>query len=109
MEPTEFKTPGQYLQHLPDERQLTQKVLAFIVGIDESSLAKIIAGKRHLDVSLALRLGAAFEVPAENFTHLQTRYDLAVARLISTPDPLLAVRTKLYQKLPLSEMVKKVG
>ena len=103
----QYKTPGQYLQHLLDERQLTQKVLAFIVGIDESSLAKIIAGKRQLDANLALKLGAAFEVPAEHFTQLQTHYDLALARLTSTLDPRLAARTKLYQSLPLSEMVKR--
>jgi HTH-type transcriptional regulator/antitoxin HigA len=103
----EFKTPGQLLQSLLDERGWTQKILAVVLDTDDSGLNKIVTGKRPMDADLALKLDRIFDVPAERFLKLQQDYDLAMARLISAPDPNLLNRASLFGDLPVAEMIKR--
>jgi HTH-type transcriptional regulator/antitoxin HigA len=103
----EYKTPGQLIQALLESRGWTQRVLAIVLNIDETGLNKIVAGKRSVDAGLALRLGQIFDVAAEKFLDLQNEYDLAMARIISRPDPRLATRASLFGELPVSEMIRR--
>ncbi len=103
----QFRTPGQYIQKLLEDRGWTQRVLAIVLGVDETGLNKIITGKRPLDAGLSLSLSAIFDVPAETFLQLQKDYDLALARLVARPDPALADRARLFGGLPITEMVKR--
>jgi HTH-type transcriptional regulator / antitoxin HigA len=102
-----YKTPGQFIQALLNSRGWTQRVLAIVLDIDESGLNKIVAGKRPIDADLALGLSQVFDVPAEEFLRLQKDYDLAMARLISQPDPGLSTRASLFGDLPTSDMIKR--
>lgn len=104
---TDYKTPGQLIQALLESRGWTQRVLAIVLDIDESGLNKIVAGKRPIDADLALSLNQVFDVPAEQFLHLQKEYDLAMARLVSNPDPGLSTRASLFGDLPVSDMIKR--
>lgn len=103
----EFRTPGQFLQYLLESRGWTQRVLALVLGIDETGLNKIIAGKRPLDAEIALPLSQVFGIPPEDFLELQARYDLAMARVIARPDPGLTTRATLFGDLPVSDMIKR--
>jgi HTH-type transcriptional regulator / antitoxin HigA len=104
---TEYKTPGQLIQALLEFRGWRQRVLAIVLDIDESGLNKIVAGRRPIDADLALKLSQVFDVPAEQFLHLQKDYDLAMARLISNPDPGLSTRASLFGDLPVSDMIRR--
>lgn len=103
----DFRTPGQYLLALLEERGWTQKALAIILNIDETGLNKIVAGKRAVDAELAILLGTVFDVPAEHFLELQQKYDLAMARLVLRPDPKLTTRATIYGDLPVGDMIKR--
>ena len=103
----EYKTPGQLIQDLLNERGWSQRVLSIVLGIDETGLNKIISGKRQLDAALALEISAIFGVEAERLLEIQKTYDLALARLVSRPNPALASRAKLFGDLPVTEMVKR--
>jgi HTH-type transcriptional regulator/antitoxin HigA len=107
MSDEDYKTPGQLIQELLDERGWSQRVLSIVLGIDETGLNKIISGKRQLDASLALQMSAVLGVEAERLLDIQKRYDLALARLVSRPNPALASRAKLFGDLPVTEMVKR--
>jgi HTH-type transcriptional regulator / antitoxin HigA len=107
LEDQDFKTPGQLIQHLLDYRGWTQRVLAVVLGIDETGLNKIVAGKRPVDASLAISLGVVLDVPPERLLELQRTYDLALARLTSRPDPNLVLRARLFGELPVPEMIKR--
>jgi HTH-type transcriptional regulator/antitoxin HigA len=107
MSDEDYKTPGQLIQELLDERGWSQRVLSIVLGIDETGLNKIISGKRQLDASLALQMSAVLGVEAELLLDIQKRYDLALARLVSRPNPALASRAKLFGDLPVTEMVKR--
>ena len=82
-------------------------MLAIIVGLGETSLNKLIAGKRPIDAALALTLADVFDTPAERFLDLQKKHDLAQARLIARPDPGRENRAHLFGRLPITEMIKR--
>lgn len=102
-----YRTPGQLIQDLLNQRGWSQRVLAIILRIDESGLNKIIAARRSVDATLALQLAEVFGVPAERFLDLQKRYDLEQARIIARPDPTRANRMVLFGDLPVTEMIKR--
>jgi len=103
----DYRTPGQLIQTLLDSRGWTQRVLAIILGVDETGLNKIVAGKRPVDAEMALMLGDTFSVAAERFLELQKSFDLAKARIVSRPNPGRATRAHLFGDLPIGEMIKR--
>ncbi len=103
-----FKTPGQLIQSLLDERGWTKRVLAMVLGVDETGMNKVIAGTRAVDADIALALHDVFpEVPPERFLFLQKQYDLAKARIVARPDPGRAKRAQLFGSLPVTDMLKR--
>ena len=107
-EPAESpRTPGQLIAALLAERGWTQRAMAVVLGIDETGVNRLVAGKRPVDAPLAIVLEELFNVPAEEFLRLQQAYDLAVARISARPDPHRAARAALYGDLPITEMIKR--
>jgi HTH-type transcriptional regulator/antitoxin HigA len=102
-----YSTPGQLIQDQLDKRGWSRRVLAVILGAEETGINRLIAGKRAVDASMAIRLGEVFGVRPEHFLMLQKRYDLAQARLITRPDPERATRARVFGDLPVSEMIKR--
>lgn len=102
-----FKTPGQLIASLLEDRQWTQKVLAAVLDADETGINKIIAGKRAVDAKMALALGELFEVPAEDFLLLQKKYELEQAKIVMRPDPIRNLKANIYGALPIPEMIKR--
>lgn len=107
MENETYKTPGQFIKTLLDDRGWTQRLLAIILDVDETGLNHIVAGKRSVSAELAITLGEVFDVPAEDFLELQKKYDLAKAQIVSRPDPGRAQRAILFGDLPVPEMIKR--
>ncbi|MGO4402195.1 helix-turn-helix transcriptional regulator [Achromobacter sp. PAB15] len=104
---TTITTPGQRISQLLDDRGWTKRVLAVVLGIDEASVSRIIADKKSLTPLLALGLEDVFGLPAESFLEVQAKYDVAVARLSTPPDPSRASRAKLFGDFPVAEMIKR--
>ena len=107
MKTDDFKTPGQLIEAILADRGWTKRTLAIILGADESTLNKIISGKRSLDAELALLVGEVFNLPAETFLELQKKYDLAQARLLARPDKNRETRAHIFGGLPISDMIKR--
>lgn len=103
----EFKTPGQLIESLLSERGWTQRLLAAILDLSESTTNKLISGKQTVTADIALVLQEVFGVDAQHFLDLQQQYDLAKARLVARPDPLRAARAELFSELPVAEMIKR--
>ena len=102
-----FKTPGQLIKALMDERDWTQRLLAIILDMDVTAVQRIIAGLRPVTGEMALKLGELFEHPAEDFLKLQKEYELAKAQIEARPDPSRATRARLFGDLPIGEMMKR--
>jgi len=102
-----YSTPGQLIQDQLDKRGWSRRILAAILGADETGINRLIAGKRPVDATMAIRLGEVFGIRPEHFLALQRRYDLAQARLVTRPDPERAKRARVYGELPVAEMIKR--
>src|SRR5690242_18851482 len=98
------KHPGHYIKEEMEERDWSQRDLAFILGVSEQALNPILNGKRGISPDMAKALGLAFNVPAEFFANLQQAYDLSRAR---TPDSSVAVRREMQSVFPVREMIKR--
>ncbi|MGB4598627.1 MAG: HigA family addiction module antitoxin [Trichlorobacter sp.] len=103
----DFRTPGQLIESLLEAKEWTKRILAIILGVDETALNKIVAGKRPVDAEMALHLGEVFEIMPEIFLDLQKKYDLAQARIVSRPDPDRSKRAFLFGGLPVADMIKR--
>lgn len=106
-ETSPFRTPGQLIQKLLDDRNWTKRSLAMVLGIGEPTITKLIGGKQPVDAAMAVVLEEVFGTPAEQFIKLQRDFDLAQARIVAQPDPGRATRAYLYGDLPVGEMIKR--
>lgn len=104
---TDHKTPGQLIDALLQEKGWSKRVLAIVIGVDETNLNRMVSDKRPLTPEVALALEDVFGVPAERFLQLQRDLDLAKARLVVRADPGRATRAKLFGALPIAEMIKR--
>ena len=68
---------------------------AFILGIEEAALNKIIKGKTGVSVEMSKALAEAFDIDADFFSNLQKSYDLANS---AAPDPAISRRASLQSQ-----------
>jgi HTH-type transcriptional regulator / antitoxin HigA len=100
----EVPLPGMYIQEEIDARGWSQRDLAFILGIEEAALNKIIKGKTGISVEMSKALATAFDIDADFFSNLQKSFDLANS---AAPDPAIARRASLQTRYPAREMIKR--
>lgn len=101
------RTPGQALSALLSEKGWNGRVLSGILQIDESGVNRLLQDKKPISTELALTFEELFNVPAEEFLNLQTKYELAKTRLKLLPNPDLEYRAKLFGSLPIAEMINR--
>jgi HTH-type transcriptional regulator/antitoxin HigA len=102
-----FKTPGQLISALLEERGWTNRVLAVVLEAEETGVCKLISDKKAVTPEIAITLEEVFGVEASTFLALQRDYDLAKARLVARPNPKRATRAHLFGGLPVAEMIKR--
>lgn len=99
--------PGQLIEKLLAERDWDQKFLAYWLSVSEYVVSRMVGGTRPIDAEMALKLGEIFGIHPERFLALQQSYDLAKAKLTTSPDPERATKASLFGNLPVSEMIKR--
>ena len=72
--------PGEVLKDELKELDLSARKLAELIEVPPNRLYQIVAGKRALTADTALRLGRYFGMSPEFWTHLQSAYELDLAR-----------------------------
>lgn len=92
---SEYRTPGQLLEDLLKINEWSQRTLAIILDINETTISKIISGNASVTADMALMFEAIFSVDANKFLDLQKNYDLEKAKIVAKPDPNRATRAKL--------------
>lgn len=102
-----FRTPGQLIEALLEERGWSNRVLATVLEVEETGISKLISAKKAITPELAISLEEVFGVPAEHFLTLQRNLDLAKARIITRPNPSRAIRAKIFSDLPVVEIIKR--
>jgi HTH-type transcriptional regulator/antitoxin HigA len=104
---TDAKTPGQLINDLLAGRGWTKRVLAVILGMDETGVNRLASDKREVTADIALALEDVFGVSADKFLELQHSYSLAMARIAARPDPERSNRAHIYSALPITAMIKR--
>jgi len=103
----EFKSPGQLITHLVEQRGWSKRVLATVLDMSETVVNKMTTDVRPISATDAILLEDVFGIPASTFLDLQSRYDLAKARIKSAPDPKRSERVHLFNALPIASMIKR--
>lgn len=106
-DPESFRTPGQLILALMQERGWSKRSLSVILGVSETTVTRITTDKQAIDARLAIVLEELFKVPADRFLSLQKELELAQARLVVFPDPARATRAMLFGNLPIGEMIER--
>jgi HTH-type transcriptional regulator/antitoxin HigA len=103
----EYRTPGQLIEHLLEERGWSKRALAMILEMGETSVSKLISGQTKITAKIAIALEEVFLVEASRFLELQQQYDLAKARIEERPSANRANRARIYGDLPVSKMIER--
>ena len=72
--------PGEHLSEFLDDYEITPYRLAKSIGVQQTRIGGILAGKRSVSADTAIRLGKFFGMSAEYWTGLQSIYDLEIAQ-----------------------------
>jgi len=101
---SDIPAPGYFIREELEARRWTQRDLAYVLGVKEQRLNKLLSGKYSVGAEMAAKLGAAFDVAPEFFLNLQNAYDLSRA---PEPDPSVARKAALQSRLPVREMIRR--
>ncbi|HEY5475216.1 MAG TPA: HigA family addiction module antitoxin [Tepidiformaceae bacterium] len=101
--PAEVFPPGGYIRDELEARGWTQADLAEILGKSLPGIGEILNDRRGITADTAKGLAEAFGTSAEVWLNLDARYRLASA----TPTPGTKLRSQIYSKAPVREMVKR--
>ncbi|MCK4606364.1 MAG: HigA family addiction module antidote protein [candidate division Zixibacteria bacterium] len=96
--------PGEYIREEAEERGWTPTDLAAILGCKPNIVSDLFAGRRSISAELAKALGDAFGTGAQVWLNLQSAYRLATT---SSADDAVARRARLYEKAPISDMLRR--
>jgi len=107
MDQTHYRTPGQLIDALLNERGWNNRILAAVLEVEETGVSKLISSKKAVTPELAISLEEVFGAPAERFLELQRNLDLAKARIVTIPNPARAERAKVFAELPVAEIIKR--
>lgn len=87
---------------------MTQKDLAFVLGVPQQVISQIVTSKRNVNADLSKALGQVFGIPAEYVLALHKASELkAQLKRAKEPDPSIARKAKLVTSYPVREMIKR--
>jgi HTH-type transcriptional regulator/antitoxin HigA len=96
--------PGEFIKEELEARGWSQIDLAEILGRAPHDVSQIITGKRSITPLTAKVLADAFGTSAELWLNLESAYQLD---RVKDADDAVAQRAKLYEKMPIREMVRR--
>ena len=68
--------PGETLEEVLDDRDMSRKELAIRSGVTEKHISQVINGKASITSDFASALESALDIDAEFWLNLQANYDL---------------------------------
>ena len=103
--------PGAMIKPELEERGISQKEFASMLGVQASHLSEILNGKRALTTDLAVKIEKAIGLPAKILLSAQTQYDLESAHGPSDDVQLetVSLTIPVHDRNLLRELVRKFG
>ena len=110
LRPARVAPPGRILKRELSARGWTQKDLAAIIGRPPQAISEIAQGKKQITSETALQFASAFDTSPEFWLNLESNYQLYLSRRKreqgERTDEIIR-RRRLYDLLPISEMIKR--
>ena len=103
--------PGMMIKPELEERGISQKDFAKMLGVQASHLSEVRNGKRALTKDLAVKIEGAIGLPAKMLLSAQTQYDLesVSAPLDDKEQDTVTVTIPIRDRNLLREIVRKFG
>ena len=103
--------PGMMIKPELEERGISQKDFAKMVGIQASHLSEVLNGKRALTTDLAVKIESAIGLPAKVLLSAQTQYELESANPASDNNEkeTIAITIPISDRNLLRELVRRFG
>lgn len=103
--------PGMMIKPELEERGISQKDFAKMLGVQASHLSEVLNGKRALTKDLAVKIEGAIGLPANMLLSAQTQYDLesVSAPLDDKEQETVSVTIPIRDRNLLREIVRKFG
>ena len=105
--------PGMMIKPELEERGISQKEFAKMLGTQPSHLSEVLNGKRALTTELAVKIENAIGLPAKILLSAQTQYELESTNIGAAADDnqheTIAVTIPIRDRNLLSELVRKFG
>ena len=103
--------PGMMIKPELEERGISQKDFAKMVGIQASHLSEVLNGKRTLTTDLAVKIESAIGLPAKILLSAQTQYELESANAVidSNEKETIAITIPIRDRNLLREIVRRFG
>ena len=100
--------PGMMIKPELDERGISQKEFAKMIGTQPSHLSEVLSGKRALTTELAVKIENAIGLPAKILLSAQTQYELE-STVEDSQHETVAVTIPVRDRSLLQELVRKFG
>ena len=103
--------PGMMIKPELEERGISQKDCAKMLGVQASHLSEVLNGKRALTKDLAVKIEGAIGLPAKMLLSAPTQYDLesVSAPLDDKEQETVSVTIPIRDRNLLREIVRKFG
>ena len=103
--------PGMMIKPELEERGISQKDFAKMVGTQASHLSEVLNGKRALTTDLAVKIESAIGLPAKVLLAAQTQYELESANATggNNEKETIAITIPLSDRSLLREIVRRFG
>jgi addiction module antidote protein HigA len=74
--------PGQYVEELIEDYNLTQKEFAERLGVSEMKLGKLVNGEESISNDIARKLAKVTNISMITWLNLQNAYDVKIAEIV---------------------------
>jgi HTH-type transcriptional regulator/antitoxin HigA len=103
--------PGMMIKPELEERGISQKDFAKMVGIQASHLSEVLNGKRTLSTDLAVKIESAIGLPAKVLLSAQTQYELESVNAVtdSKEKETVTITIPVSDRNLLREIVRRFG
>ena len=105
--PAEVFPPGEFIREELEAREWTQGDLAAIVGKPVETINRIISGKLGISTDTARLLAEAFGTGPEYWLNLDAAYRLWNSDEPASQAGAVALKAKVYDKAPVTELVRR--
>lgn len=99
--------PGYFIKEQMEAREWTQADMAEILGITLKHVNKILNEKQPISLDMARVLGEVFDTSVQFWMNLDTSYRLWLDQEKSDKEKEADIKAKVFERMPVKDMVKK--